>query len=454
MANVFLQKKSKIFIKNLINRLKSNPKTRKHIEPDITDPKKDLNGDIPKTSEIQSLTENAQSNLCFFNNLVQFYLKLRCTTYERHHIAGRLVDWIHDHNGDEVQVFEKLQTLWSEINRPEYAFLLGFFHLWEIGAEYNEKKAIRFYDTAAKNEYSVAQSELAFYYSEGIIVFKNDEKAFKLYELSACSDDPLGQFGLALCYHSGIGTRIDNYAAFHFYQVAARNGCRKASQVIQGFNKYGASGFDCYSRRKGDSYGWYELGKSIENGWGFAKNHKDAFNCYQKSVESGYCPEGENALGMCYTKAIGTVQDLEKAFKWFEISAKNEYPMGQYHFGLCYWYGDGTSWNKQTAVLWLRKSAAHGCLKGMAVLGYAYMFGKGILRNPAKSFICYYKSARDDLVISSRCADLAKLYKDGLGTQQDIHAAVRWAYIAEQSSRSEKASILAREIVDAIFLTE
>ena len=58
-------------------------------------------------------------------------------------------------------------------------------------------------------------------------------------------------------------------------------------------------------------------------------------------------------LGLMYEQGQGVSQNLKKAARYYQKSAKKGYPLGQYRFGLLYMSGDGVKKNSINAYAWL-----------------------------------------------------------------------------------------------------
>jgi uncharacterized protein len=53
-------------------------------------------------------------------------------------------------------------------------------------------------------------------------------------------------------------------------------------------------------------------------------------------------------------------KDLQKAYGWYEKSAKQKLRNAEYRVGLCYFYGWGTKKDPAAAKQWLQRAADQG----------------------------------------------------------------------------------------------
>jgi len=77
-------------------------------------------------------------------------------------------------------------------------------------------------------------------------------------------------------------------------------------------------------------------------------------------------------IGFCYHYGLGfgVDRDEEKAFKYFEISAKEGNEYGQYRLGDCFGNGTGTEKDRKKAFYWYLKSAEQGNAMSKYILNH------------------------------------------------------------------------------------
>ncbi|RHZ44900.1 hypothetical protein Glove_707g76 [Diversispora epigaea] len=173
----------------------------------------------------------------------------------------------------------------------------------------------------------------------------------------------------------------------------------------------------------GNSDGQNNLGYCYEKGIGTTKDEEKAFQWYLKSAEGGNLM-GQYNLGHCYHDEIGTTKDEEKAFLWYMKSAKEGNSYGQHNLGYCYEKGIGTTKDEEKAFKWYMKSAKGGNLLGQCDLGSCYHNGIGTIKDDGKMFQWYTKSAEGGCSVGQ--LNLGNCYTDGFGTTKDEGKAFQW----------------------------
>ena len=132
-----------------------------------------------------------------------------------------------------------------------------------------------------------------------------------------------------------------------------------------------------------------------------------------------------------YCYGSGTEQNYQKAFEWFERSAKQKNKFAQYSLANLYYYGNGVEKDLSQAFLWYRKSSAQG--QPYASYAIAQMYNKGEYVNQSEETAQrYYKSALSGFLKleSKDQADdnlyykLGSMFKKGLGTDIDMDRAI------------------------------
>ena len=131
-------------------------------------------------------------------------------------------------------------------------------------------------------------------------------------------------------------------------------------------------------------------------------------------------PYVQYRIGKMYCYGSGTEQNYQKAFEWFERSAKQKNKFAQYSLA-----------NLSQAFLWYRKSSAQG--QPYASYAIAQMYNKGEYVNQSEETAQrYYKSALSGFLKleSKDQADdnlyykLGSMFKKGLGTDIDMDRAI------------------------------
>lgn len=144
-------------------------------------------------------------------------------------------------------------------------------------------------------------------------------------------------------------------------------------------------------------------------------------------------------IGYLYTSGEeGYPKDLEKAFQYYERSAKAGNGMGQCNLGLCYAYGHGVPAHLGTAFYWYSQSAKNDEPRGYFQQGSCYMAGRGVVADPEKGYALMLQAGEKGYLRAYFMVAFHTYY--GQGTQKDPEKAYEYMKIA--------ASVGA---VDAIF---
>jgi len=112
------------------------------------------------------------------------------------------------------------------------------------------------------------------------------------------------------------------------------------------------------------------------------------------------------AIGFCHYYGIGTLEDNNKAFKYFEISAKEGNEYGQWYLGECFYYGygHGTEPDHKKAFYWFFKSAKQGFYIAQSNISFMYRYGKGCDRNEFEGNIWHKNSCKLKFLFIKRCS--------------------------------------------------
>jgi FOG: TPR repeat, SEL1 subfamily len=73
-------------------------------------------------------------------------------------------------------------------------------------------------------------------------------------------------------------------------------------------------------------------------------------------------------FAQAYSAGLGVPMDLEKAFQWYQKSARAGYMAGQYQLGLAYARGIGVAENNQKARQWLTEASKNGYDRATTIL--------------------------------------------------------------------------------------
>ncbi|CAG8521586.1 3777_t:CDS:2 [Ambispora gerdemannii] len=128
-------------------------------------------------------------------------------------------------------------------------------------------------------------------------------------------------------------------------------------------------------------------------------------------------------LGLCYHYGVGTSRNYKKAFKYYSKAAHFGDRFGMNQLGWCFRKQLGTKSNLVLSTLWYQRSAASGDPTGQCNLAFCLYEGNGIKANKYIAFKLFEKSAIAGIDTSQQ--KVAKLYLHGIGTERDIHKAIK-----------------------------
>ena len=165
------------------------------------------------------------------------------------------------------------------------------------------------------------------------------------------------------------------------------------------------------------------LGNIFYNGKGVKPNLEKAFYWFEQSAKAGNS-DGMKNLAICYEQGIGCTPDAIQAFYWYEQSAKAGNADGMNNLGLCYENGIGCTPDKTQAFYWYEQAAALEEEYAMCNLGYCYEKGIGCCIDLEKAFIWYKKSAEKNH--ERAMCNLGYCYEKGIGCTPNKTQAFYW----------------------------
>ena len=120
---------------------------------------------------------------------------------------------------------------------------------------------------------------------------------------------------------------------------------------------------------------------------------------------------------------MGVEKDENKAFEWYKKSASQGDSNVQYSLGCCYENGIGTKPDYKKAVKWYENAAEQGDFIAQYNLGCFYRTGEGVVQNDDLAYKYFLQSAENGYapaMYKGMC------YEHGVGTDEDIDAAIDW----------------------------
>ncbi|MBQ7528585.1 SEL1-like repeat protein [bacterium] len=241
-----------------------------------------------------------------------------------------------------------------------------------LAKEWYEKAEKRGHKISAENSYRVAQ----FYYNEDhkdkAIGWYVKAKARKGWSKSMIDKGPaLVCIGLANCYFSESDDK-NSKKAVENYKFAYSKG------VVTKESKYGLGYYTWYGyggRRQDLSLGEKYLNEAYDDG-----KKCNSEMCYDIAE---FCLYGENNGG----KKINI--DYDRAFKWYERSAKRDNVHGIVGLAYCYWNGWGCWSDKKKAADKWKEAADSGDKRAKYELANCYFYGEAVKKDKAKAKALY-----------------------------------------------------------------
>lgn len=351
--------------------------------------------------------------------------------------------------------------------------ILTIFDDLDSATEEEKEEAFNKLYQLAEMGNSVAQNEIAFFYSGGIGTIKSKEKAFEYANRSAAQGnidaiDTLGEF-----YEYGIGVEESDNIAFEHYTKAADLGNPAGvyhmakwyyewfihDEWMESHNidylKAEKEAFLLYKKafellnKEKDSYYIYncamQLASMYFNGYDDEdKSIQDEFTAkkyYLSALNSGYAKAYDSFLNTIMNLLNGNEEfqiepKFSEAFVMLKVASHKGISDAQRILGDCHYYGYGAEQNYEKAVEWYTKAVKSNNISAMFDLAVCYYYGKGTSQNYQKA-VRLFKSAADEGNVES-LNFLGDCYYEGNGVTQSYSTAVS-LYNEAMSNNSPQA---------------
>jgi TPR repeat protein len=197
------------------------------------------------------------------------------------------------------------------------------------GAKADSAEAFRWYSKAAKQGFAEAQKNVGVCYYQGDGVAEDRVEAVRWFRKAADQGWGEAQYALGDCYATGAGVSQDAAESARWYRQAAETGY-PLGQTLLGNCYFDGCGVE---QDYPQAIGWYRkaaeqgepgaqsnLGHCYETGQGVKKDWAEAAKWYRKAAEQGN-DEAQFALGHCYQQGRGVEEDLAQAEQWYRKAA-------------------------------------------------------------------------------------------------------------------------------------
>ncbi len=227
------------------------------------------------------------------------------------------------------------------------------------------------------------------------------EKARAYYE--AAGENPYAYVALGFNYYFGQGVEVDQEKGKEYFDKAIALGCMD---------------------------GYYGLGQIASDEGDLTTAMEDYEMAAEKGAEPLYMGEAMSQIGGMYYLGNGVEQDYVKAAEWYEKAVNQGNISAMTVLGTQYLLGTGTEENKLEAAKWFQKAADLGYAPAMLWLGRMNY----ITNNMEKAVEWYQKAAEQGDIEAMN--ELANMYENGLGVDQDDEKAAEWHAKAEEAAEN------------------
>jgi uncharacterized protein len=255
---------------------------------------------------------------------VEWFLKSASLGYSD---SQYMLGMIHESSAEDEKAIESAIQYYEEAAKQQHPYAqyaLGVYYL----SEKIWPKAIKYLEQAANQKYSLAMYTLAMYYHEH--EQKQPQKAFNWFlEASNHGHEP-SKYYTGLYYQHGRGVTKNIELAIKYYQEAAM---------------------------KNDKNAQYHL--AMIKFQDKDKNYHEIYDLLIKAANQNH-PNAQYNLAVMFHKGDGVIENLQKAFEWYEKAAEAGMPMAQYNLGMLYFEGQAVKKDELKALEWWKKAADQG----------------------------------------------------------------------------------------------
>ena len=233
-------------------------------------------------------------------------------------LAALLSAGLSDEGTEEENFHQSIKLLHDAANEGSIKAYYGLYVMNHGAASLtpDSEIALSWLIKAAEAGEPRGQSQLGYFYDEGVIVKQDIKKAIYWYKEAIKNSSDKARYNLASLYLDGQRNAPQKIKeAISLYLVSAKNG-HDHSKVALG-NIY----MDDTYGLKDETKAFYWLNAAASNG-----------NTY-----------GQTGLASCYRYGIGTDVDYKKALHWYQLSANASHsPISRYRVAEIYMLGLGT----------------------------------------------------------------------------------------------------------------
>lgn len=164
-----------------------------------------------------------------------------------------------------------------------------------------------------------------------------------------------------------------------------------------------------FCAERGDRRCQNQLGIWYLEGIGTEQNYELAYEWFQKAAKQGYTSAFAN-IGLLYRKGLGVEIDHEKAVLNFTEGAKRGDSYLQYKLAKYFFNGDGVEKDFSKAIFWLLKASNNKHPNAIYHLGLLYLEGLGVEKDKAMAIDLLTKAA--ELNVENAIKKLIQLFEE------------------------------------------
>ena len=242
-------------------------------------------------------------------------------------------------------------------------------------------------------------------------------------------------------------TETDESAAAIKYYIKWNDQYKKACKLIYGkdaklndFKK--AEQLLLSESQRGNVLADYDLGKLYSTDKLGEKNEEMSIAKYTQALQ-GFLqiepnskklkPYVQYRIGKMFCYGLGTEQDYQKVFEWFERSAKQKNKYAQFSLANLYYYGSGIEKDLSQAFLWYQRASSQGQPYAAYSIAQMYRYGEYVTKDNdtaqryyQQALSAFLKIESDDMANDDLFYKLGQMFKLGLGTDSDVTKAIEY----------------------------
>lgn len=337
---------------------------------------------------------------------------------------------------DTRKGMDMLQEL-ANIGNPYALASLGWIHREGYGGTPRDYgRAFDYYIKAADQDYANAETNVAWFYREGMGVERNYERSFEYYRRAAMKGEvnAMGSLGYAL--QNGLGVSVNFQEARYWYEKGVEQNDAYSESALAWLYREGKGVPQDYGRAlelyrraaaKNDATAMASLGYMSQNGLGTQVDYREAIQWYEKAASQNDA-YALSALGWMYREAIGVPRDYVRSLDYYKRAAELGDLNAMGSLGYALQHGLGTPVNLVEARNWYQKAAERNDAYSMASLAWLYESGNAVPQDYAQAKYWYERAALAGNYYAM--GNLSLLIDRGLGTSANPREAARWAMAA------------------------